>query len=463
MAELKFEDTIAAIATPLGVGGVSVIRISGEKAFEVTAEIFRPLKGTFPEFASHTAHFGHILDGKNEAVDQGIVTLFRKPHSYTGEDVAEIGLHGGLVVTKKVLGILIRRGARLAEPGEFTRRAFLNGKIDLTQAEAVLDLIRAKSEKSVEVAARQLAGALSAEFKRIKDEILKLYAHMEAYLDFPDEQLEIFGDGEFLDRFRKICGTVERLKSSFRRGSVLREGLTVAIAGKPNVGKSSLFNALLERDRAIVSEYPGTTRDTLEEAIEIEGVYVRLIDTAGLTPDLDHPLDQMSMQKTREAIRKAEICLWIVDGTSELSDADRAVFAEIGDSRKILALINKSDLPAKLGPDELRAAFGTGDPVKISVKTREGIDQLEAKIAEIISREIPSAEGEQVTRLRHLRALEEASVLLGKAEAGFLARQSLEYVTCDLKAALERMSELLGEVYSEDLLDVIFSEFCIGK
>ncbi|MFA6599816.1 MAG: GTPase, partial [Candidatus Omnitrophota bacterium] len=333
-----------------------------------------------------------------------------------------------------------------------------------TQAEAVLELIHAKSTKSMETAVRQLAGALSAEFRKIKDALMKIYAHLEAYLDFPDEQLEIFRDAQFLDRFRGVRSQIERLAASFRRGSILKEGVVVAIVGKPNTGKSSLFNALLERDRAIVSEYPGTTRDTLEEAIEIDGIYVRLTDTAGLDQDLEHPLDRISMQRTREALGAASICLWLLDGSGPFEEADRAVLAAAGPDKRIITLINKVDLPERLDPGTLAPWAGAGGVLKISVKTREGLDQLERRIAETISQETFSQEeGEQVTRLRHLHALERALAALQRAEASFAKEESLEYVIVDLRESLDCLRELIGEIYSEDLLDVIFSEFCIGK
>jgi tRNA modification GTPase len=457
------DDTIAAVATPPGAGGLSVIRVSGKRAFEIVGKFFHPKRGRLPAFDSHTVHMGEVRDQKGGPVDEILVSIFKKPHSYTAEDCVEISSHGGILVTKKILALLIEGGARHAEPGEFTRRAFLNGKMDLTQAEAVLDLICAKSAKSLEMAARQLSGSLSRELTALKDGLMRIYAHMEAYLDFPDEQLEIFDDAAFLDRFADICKKVENLIASFRRGALIREGVTVAIAGKPNAGKSSLFNALLERDRALVSEFPGTTRDTLEEAVEIGGMYVKLIDTAGLTPTLGHPLDRMSMERTRQTIRQADLCLFVTDMSSDVDSGDEAVYGALGVGKRTIVVANKSDLDGKIDFLKLEKLTGESDPLKISVFSREGLDQLEKRIAETIGRDCLQGEGEQITRLRHLQALEGALEALRRSEDGFRRRESFEYIIVDLKSAADKLRELIGEVYSEDLLDVIFSEFCIGK
>ncbi len=463
MPELRTEDTIAAIATPAGEGGLAVIRVSGEKTFETVAAIFQPKKGVFKNFLPQTVHFGTVCDASGNLLDQVLVTLFRSPHSYTGQDLIEISSHGGIVVSRKILGLLLANGARAAEPGEFTRRAFLNGKIDLTQAEAVLDLIKARSEKSLEVAARQLAGALSLELAGLKEELMKMYAHLEAFLDFPEEDLEIFEDEEFPKRFKKIQARMEMLIQSFRRGVVLREGIKAVIAGKPNVGKSSLFNTLLARDRAIVSEFPGTTRDTLEEAIEIGGVYIRLTDTAGLADDFDHPVDKISMERTRQALCDADFYLFMLDRSMPLEASDRAAFKALNPEKPVFLLTNKCDLPEKLSQAVLRELNLKAPVIALSMKTREGIEALEKQIAAFISKEGLNAEGEQLTRLRHLRAVEESLAALARAEESFRAKRSLEFVVVDLKAAIDSLRELIGEVYSEDLLDVIFSEFCIGK
>lgn len=495
MPEFRSDDTIAAVATPIGEGGISVIRVSGPAALEMVDKIFLPKKnvgaGIRPalagrpqgaplhSFPSHTIHMGQIIGENGKAVDQVLVSLFRPPHSYTGEEVVEISCHGGMAVTRKILERLIRSGVRHAEPGEFTRRAFLNGKIDLTQAEAVLDLIKARSERSLEIAARQLTGALSQRLKSLKNELMQVYAHMEAYLDFPDEHLEVYSDGEFAGRFSSVKMEIEKLIASFKRGLILREGASVVILGKPNVGKSSLFNALLERDRALVSEYPGTTRDSLEETLEIEGMTLRLIDTAGLTQAPGHPLERMGMERTRQILEKGDLFLYLVDGSVPLEEADRLTFQELtscppqgwpgahpwgglsGQTKPILVLINKCDLRAQLDLEELTRFTGEQHFLKISTLTSEGLQQLEKEMVDKVVGD--ASDGEAITRLRHKHVLEGALEALTKSQDAFQRKESLELVIFDLKIALDHLRELIGEIYSEDLLDVIFAEFCIGK
>lgn len=462
------EDTIAAIATPVGEGGIAVLRVSGPESVSLAEKIFQPKKSKVSDFPSHTVHFGIIQNEKGEILDQVLLTLFRAPDSYTAEDVIEISCHGGLILAKRILDLLIQNGARHAEPGEFTKRAFLNGKIDLTQAEAVLDLIKAKSEKSLETAVRQLSGSLSRKLKSLKEDLMEILAHMEAFLDFPDEHLEVYGQKEFSEKFASIQKEMQQLLASFKRGSLLREGITIALVGKPNVGKSSLFNALLSRDRALVSEFPGTTRDALEEAIEIQGIYLRLVDTAGLRSGAGHPMDQMGMEKTRQVLKEAQLYLFLVDGSDALDQTDRQAFEEIkknaADLKKsVLVLINKCDLKLKVGDEAVGQLTGIQEPLKVSSRTREGFDQLEQRIVEKIFEGKLEMEGEQITRLRHKNAIENSLEALRRCEKSFHARESLEFVVLDLRQAVDALRELIGEIYSEDLLDVIFAEFCIGK
>ena len=466
MPEINLDDTIAAVATPPGESGIAVLRLSGPEAVSIADKVFGPRPGKVSGFLSHTVHYGPIHDGAGKKIDQVYLSLLRAPQSYTGQDVVEISSHGGWVVSRAILNVLIQNGARHAEPGEFTKRAFLNGKIDLVQAEAVIDLIKARSGKSAEAALNQLGGALGARFQALKHAILKILAHMEAFLDFPDEHLEVYSDPEFLKKFDQTESEIQKLLAGFGRGALLREGASVVLLGRPNVGKSSLFNALLERDRALVSEHPGTTRDTLEEAIELEGLYLRLTDTAGIA-DTSDPVEQLGIERTRQTLKQADLILWIVDGSAAFQDADRAILDRIVQSGKpFLICLNKCDLPQKLnpGPESCEILRGVqNDAVWISAKTREGFEILEKKAAEKILGTLGAVESGQITRLRHKHALEECAAALGRAKNSFLERQSLEFSAADLKAALDFLRELAGEIYSEDLLDVIFSEFCIGK
>lgn len=454
------EDTIAAIATPVGEGGIAVIRVSGPDAFSVTQKIFRAAKGNeLKDAATHTIHFGKIVSSDEKTVDQVLVSLFKSPHSYTGEETAEVSCHGGLVVSRKILELLYQSGARPAEPGEFTKRAFLNGKIDLTQAEAVLDLIRAKSDRARDIAVRQLAGGLSIRFKDLRDRMMSLYANLEAYLDFPDEDLEIDIRDGMQNQLSVIEQTMRGLISGFSKNSLLREGAMVVLAGKPNAGKSSLFNALLERDRAIVSDIPNTTRDVIEEPLEIDGFWLRLADTAGIVSTPEHPLDEMSMQRSREAIEKCHLVLLVVDGSKPLDDADRTVLSKIPADKPRFILVNKSDLQPGLSKENQKEL---GAVISISTKAGSGLDILEKQLAEFLEKNT-SDSGEQITKLRHRNALDQALDALSRARMAYDQKLSFEFVALDLKAAIDALEELIGSIYSEDLLDVIFAQFCLGK
>lgn len=463
MAQFDTEDTIAAIATPIGEGGIAVIRVSGAEAVQ-TVQLFFISKShqRLASSPANTIHRGEFRDLHGNRVDHVLVSLFRAPHSYTGQDVIEISCHGGLAVTKRILDLLLGKGIRHAEPGEFTRRAFLNGKLDLTQAEAVLDLIHAKSNRALDVAIRQLSGSLSLLLKELKDELMQLLAHMEAYLDFPEEDLEVDVHEGMKNKLAAIQQKIRLLIASFNRSQLIREGILVTIVGKPNVGKSSLFNALLERDRALVSDIPHTTRDHLEESLEIQGFYIRLRDTAGLISTPEHPLDKLGMEKTLQAIHESHVVLYVVDQSRPFEDADRHVFQKIPKEKRLISVMHKSDLPTKMEQKSLEALGGSGPWIRISSKTRHGFKELEQRMIHFLEKET-SEGGEQITKLRHKVALENALEALRRAEASFQKKMSFEFVTLDVRAALEALRELTGEVYSEDLLDVIFSEFCIGK
>jgi tRNA modification GTPase len=463
MAKLEWDDLIAAVATPAGEGGIAVIRVSGPGAFDAVEPFFvSHEREKLSDAPANTIRWGKFVDPAGALVDQVLVSCFRAPRSYTGQDVIEISCHGGFAVTRKILGLLLGKGIRHAEPGEFTRRAFLNGKLDLMQAEAVLDLIHAKSDRSLDIAIRQLSGSLSRMLKELKDSLMRLLAHMEAYLDFPEEDLEVNVKTGMQDQFTNAQEKIRSLVAGFERNQLIREGMLVTFVGKPNVGKSSLFNALLERDRALVSELPHTTRDHLEEALEIQGLYVRIRDTAGLVSTPEHPLDKMGMDQTIGALKESHAVLYVVDGSRPFEEADRHVFRSIPKNKKVIVLVNKADLSSWAENEDVKTFLGDPPKVRISAKTREGFQELEKEIANCLEQGTSEA-GEQITKLRHKKALEGALEALERAEKSFQIKMSLEFVTPDLRAALEAMKELTGEVYSEDLLNVIFSEFCIGK
>jgi len=474
------EDTIAALITPPGEGGVAVIRLSGPDAFTITDQVFKTkARALCASLESHTIHLGTIYRTETAeegtplaqtvkppqewVLDQALLSIFRAPHSYTGENVTELSLHGGMALSAKVLELILSRGARFAQPGEFTRRAFLNNKIDLTQAEAVQDLIKSKSDISIRTAIGQLQGGLSQRFKALKENLMKLYAHMEAFLDFPEEDLEVYSDGEMLRGMSQAREVIQALIDSFKRGALLREGAKLVIAGKPNVGKSSLFNALLERDRALVSEYAGTTRDTLEEWLEVKGLAVRLSDTAGLMQNAAHPLDAMGVERTKKTLQEASAYLFVVDATRPLEPEDQAAWLNLQNGRPIVGILHKADLGVHIKKDELAQFAPAFCWLEVSSKKRTGLEQVEEKIFEVLAGTHEDESGEQITRLRHKSALEAALAALKRSEKAFHERASLELVTLDLKIAIDSLRELIGEIYSEDLLDVIFSEFCIGK
>lgn len=465
MSKLEFDDTIAAIATPLGEGGISVIRLSGPDVFDVLSPFFAAVsaeKKDLKMLPANTIHWGRFFDRDGKLIDQVLLSVFRAPYSYTGQDVLEISCHGGLAVTKRILGLLTANGARHAEPGEFTRRAFLAGKIDLPQAEAVLDLIRAKSSRALDIAVRQLTGSLSRRFRELKDALMKLLALMEAHIDFPEEGLDINTSADFSGRLENIRNSVQALIQGFEKNQLVREGALVTLVGKPNAGKSSLFNALLERDRALVSDLPHTTRDHLEEPLEIRGFFIRLRDTAGLVESPGHPLDKLGMERTVRAMEESRLVLFLTDASAPLDDSDRHVFERIPKEKEVLVLMNKADLPMTLDAKALSGLIGKKEALRISARTREGLKELEQRIAAFLEKE-SGEEGEQITKLRHKQALEKMLAALDRAEKGLAADMSLEFVAIDLRSALDAAKELIGEVHSEDLLDVIFSEFCIGK
>lgn len=463
MAKIEHDDTIAAIATPIGEGGIAVIRVSGPDALEKMQPFFFSHEPkTLKNLPANTIHWGKISDSQGTILDQVLLSVFRAPHSYTGQDVLEISCHGGLAVTKRILKLLLDQGIRHAEPGEFTRRAFLNGKMDLTQAEAILDLIHAKSNRSLDLAIRQLSGSLSGILKGLKEDLLKVLAHMEAYIDFPEEDLEIDVYSGMQTRLTSIQTKIRSLLEGFARNQLIREGILVTLVGKPNVGKSSLFNALLERDRALVSEIPHTTRDHLEESLDMQGFLVRLRDTAGLVSTPEHPLDKLGMERTLQAIEESHIVLYVIDGSSIPEEADRHVYQKIPKEKKIITLVNKSDLETKIKEDPISALVGHRDGIRISAKTRDGFKTLEQRIADFLEKET-SESGEQITRLRHKVALEKAMESLRRAELSFQKKTPFEFVTLDIREILDALRELTGEIYSEDLLNAIFSEFCIGK
>jgi len=454
------EDTIAAIATPLGEGGLAVIRVSGAEAFAVADRSFHPEgKNSLKPSAAptHTLHFGKILrDGA--VVDEVLLAVLRAPRTFTREDTVEISCHGGLLPAKLVLDTLLANGARLAEPGEFTKRAFLNGRIDLAQAEAVADVIHSRTELALAAANEQLAGKLSQRINRLRDDLMHALAHVEAHIDFPDEDIAPDTRAKLLQRLEDGIAFMDELLNTANEGQLLRRGIRAAIVGRPNAGKSSLLNQLLGRDRAIVSHIPGTTRDTIEETANIRGLPVVFIDTAGLREARDE-IEREGIRRSRESLAQAELILHVLDASELLTDADKKYFAEFADKKRILVR-NKTDLAVKL---ELSGEPGVS-AVDVCCLSGQGIEALKDAIKNLVwSGEIKAEMLQVAINSRHQNALHRARAAARQASDALAANATLELVALDLRIAANAVGEIVGKTATEDLLDSIFSTFCIGK
>ena len=454
------DDTIAAIATSLGEGGLAVIRISGPQAFAVADRCFAPA-GTAslkPSTAgTHTIHYGHVVRG-GQNIDEVLLAVMRAPRTFTCEDVVEITCHGGILPAKMVLDAVLESGARLAEPGEFTRRAFLNGRIDLTQAEAVADLIHSRTELALRAANEQLAGKLSQRINQLRDEMVEILAHIEAHIDFPEEDIAPDTKDQLIARLDRSVAFMDELLRTANEGQILRRGIRAAIIGRPNAGKSSLLNQLLGHDRAIVSPIPGTTRDTIEETANIRGLPVVFIDTAGLREARDE-IEAEGVRRTRQTLQQAEFILQMFDVSEPLTDSDRDYLAEFSSKKRILVL-NKIDLTPQLHlPSNLMSAA-----MKVSCLTAEGIEPLKDAIKELVwSGEINAEMLQVMINSRHQDALNRARAATLCAVETFRENQTLELIALDLRIAVDAVGEIVGKTTTEDLLDVIFSQFCIGK
>ncbi len=453
-------DTIAAIATPSGEGGIGVIRISGPDAEKIALRLFVPARN-FPALRSHYLHYGKVIDPKTRLpLDQVLLALMRRPRSYTGEDVVEIHAHGGPLLLRRILGVVLEQGARLARPGEFTKRAFLNGRLDLAQAEALVDLIRAKSEAGLRLAWEQFSGTLSRQAESLRNRLLSLMAYVEACMDFPEEDLPERGESEMEEEISALRADLLEWAETFSQGKVYREGVRTAIVGKPNVGKSSLLNLLLNEERAIVTPIPGTTRDVLEETVLVGEIPLVVWDTAGLRHTAD-AVESIGIERAREKVRSAQLVLAVLDASRPLDQDDREVLACLS-GRKGIVLLNKVDLPQVVRKEDVER-LGVGVPlIPFSVPERQGLEELKEAVQKAALGE--SGESEAViSRLRHRDALLKAQESLGRAQQSLRGGLPLDLVAVDLRLALDHLGEITGHVTTEDILDRIFSEFCIGK
>ncbi|MCL4474134.1 MAG: tRNA uridine-5-carboxymethylaminomethyl(34) synthesis GTPase MnmE [Actinobacteria bacterium] len=455
--------TIAAISTPLGAGAIGIVRMTGPRAVSICQEVCHLASGDpLSEMRSHGLGYGAIQDpASGELVDEVLVGVMRAPGSYTREDIVEVNCHGGPVVQQKILSLFLERGARLATPGEFTKRAFLNGRIDLSQAESVAQIISAKTEAGLRVAMAQLDGSISREIGELRQSILRVTAAVEADIDFSDEDIEELDREQAEGLLAEIQERLGELIDSAFVGRVLSQGVRTAIVGKPNVGKSSLLNALLMRERAIVTEIPGTTRDTIEEIINVQGIPLQLIDTAGLRPAEDE-VEQIGVDRSRRAIREADLVLCLFDGSEPEDDHDRALITSVPRENAVY-VINKCDRFRGQTP-RFNQGLLPGEPVIISAMTRQGLKTLKGKIAElVVGGALPPLEGPIVTHERHRLLLEQARDALGRAQQGLRVGIGEELIAEELRASLIALGEITGEEMLEGLLDTIFREFCIGK
>ncbi len=469
--EHSVDDTICAIATPMGEGGIGIIRVSGSQALDVAAHVVRPRnRAPLQQLESHRLYLSDVVHVRESAVsaapsviDEALIVVMRRPRSYTGEDVVEIQTHGGAGILQTACRSLVHHGARLAQPGEFTKRAFLNGRLDLAQAEAVLDTIHATTARSLQAAQALLRGSLSREIDALRERLIRVLAHIEAGMDFVEDEIVFIHTPEVHKVLEDTQQALGRLIASYEEGRIIRDGITVAIIGRPNVGKSSLLNALLNMERAIVSEQPGTTRDVIDESLNVGGIALRVLDTAGLRQTQDS-IEEEGIRRTEHAIADADALLLVMDGSMGVTDEDRALLATYGE-RRFLLVMNKMDLPESLAlpaPDVHQ--YGGAGMVPVSARTGEGLDRLKSDIHNLFvtaSREaMPSV---LVTRLRHRLSLERARGSLEEAMRSLQRKDAGECVALDLRAALDALGEITGAVSTEDILDRIFRDFCIGK
>jgi tRNA modification GTPase len=456
-------DTIAAIATPAGVGGIGIVRVSGPQAIAVAQRLFVRQSGLpVPHLESHRVYYGYVVDACGERIDEALLCVMRQPRSYTREDVAEISCHGGMGVTQRVLDTVLAQGVRVAEPGEFTKRAFLNGRLDLAQAEAVIDLINARTLASQRAALNQLDGALSRYLRDVREHLLQVSVYLEAGIDFPEEDIEVVSRGGLVDRLVAVEGQLTHLLGTYARGRITREGLALAIVGRPNVGKSSLLNAFLGYDRAIVSPQPGTTRDTIEATFELGSMLLRLIDTAGIHATTDM-LEQEGVRRARHVMERADLLIVVLDGSVALMPDDHLLLAMTADVPRLLVR-NKCDLPLCWSRRDLGLAPQEGPLLDISARCGDGLPDLERAIVQRALGDEPLRQDEvMLTQVRHHQGIAATLRHVQTAADGLRQGVPVEFIAFDVTEALQQVAELLGESWSGEVLERIFSRFCIGK
>lgn len=451
-------DTIAAISTPLGEGAIGIVRLSGTDSFAIAQKIFKDKN--LQEVASHTLNYGHIVDpDKDEILDEVMVGAMRSPKTFTREDIIEINTHGGIAVTNEILQLVIREGARLAEPGEFTKRAFLNGRVDLTQAEAVMDIIRAKTDKAMNIAVKQLDGSLSDLINNTRQEILNTLAQVEVNIDYPEyDDVEEATTEIIREKTTEFQALLTNLLKTARRGKILREGISTAIIGRPNVGKSSLLNNLLREEKAIVTDIEGTTRDVIEEYVNINGVPLKLVDTAGIR-ETEDIVEQIGVERSKKALKEADLVLLVLNASEPLTDQDRQLLEISKESNRII-LLNKVDLPEKIEIDQLPE-----DHIKISVLKNQNIDQIEDRINALFFENAGLVEQDAtyLSNARHISLIEKAVESLQAVNEGLALGMPVDLLQVDLTRTWEILGEITGDAAPDELITQLFSQFCLGK
>ena len=481
MGNIGLDDTIVAVSTPIGEGGIGIVRLSGKESLELADKIFLSKEGKKPsKFKTYTVHYGHVIENlhgrtrvpehqstskkERKIIDEAILTVMRAPKSYTKEDVVEINCHSGIVPLKKILDLCLINGARLAEPGEFTKRAFLNGRIDILQAEAVLDIIKAKTELSLRSALNNLEGLFSKKINEIREKLIEIYAHIEASIDFSEEDLrDVRREGVF-KKLNIIKNEIEKLVSSSNKGRILRQGIKTVICGSPNVGKSSLMNAILKESRSIVTHIPGTTRDTIEEIVNIKGIPVIIVDTAGIT-DTDHLVEKEGIRRSRIYLENADLILLVLDWSMRLNKDDVDIIKKIRDnSKETIVVINKADLKGKLDIKKVKRFFPKSYFAAVSALNLRGIDNLEDRIKDIVWKgKAPGAGFIGVSNERQLDILRRSVSDMNEAIAAYKSGLSMDCISVYVRSSIENLGEITGQTITEEALDKIFSEFCIGK
>lgn len=454
-------ETIAAISTAIGEGGIAIIRVSGDNSIELVDKVFKGKK-RLTEVSSHTINYGYIIDQNEAIIDEVLVSIMMAPNTFTREDVVEINCHGGMVAAKRILDLVLEYGAKLAEPGEFTKRAFLNGRIDLSQAEAIIDLIRSKTDRAMKVAMNQVEGKLSNRINQIRGILLEVLAHIEVTIDYPEHDIEELTHNFIFSKLSEARDDIDQLINKSSQGKILREGISTVIIGRPNVGKSSLLNTMINENRAIVTEIPGTTRDIIEEYININGVPLRLVDTAGIR-ETEDVVEKIGVEKSKKELEKADLVLLVLNYNDELIAEDLELIELVKDVNTII-IINKKDLPKKIDTDKIKDKIDNIPIIYTSITEGVGIDELEEAISNLFFEgKLDSDDLSYVSNSRHIDLLKKSRASIDDAISSIEEWLPIDIIAIDIKNAMDNLGEIIGDAVSEELTNEIFAKFCVGK